>query len=177
MKKGIIITTGVILAVAISAFLIPSLRTPEPKIRWYTFEEAVKANEKVKKKMFIDVYTDWCGWCKTMDRETFQNDAVVDYIQKNFYPVKLNAEQKEDIVFGGQTFKFVASGRGGVNTFAYSLLDGHLSYPTAVYLNENYERILISPGYKKSDMMMNELKFTAEERYKNTSWEDYLNGK
>lgn len=150
---------------------------PEPKsepLKWYTWEEATELSKKHPKKMVIDVYTDWCGWCKRMDKTTFVDPAVTKYIADNFYPVKLNAEQKADIVFNGETFKFVDSGNGkGVHTLAYALLDGKMGYPSLVYLNEKYERIMISPGYKEVPDMMLELKFAAEEKYKDTSWEDF----
>lgn len=52
-----------------------------PKIRWYSIEEAVELNSKSKakdkKKFFIDVYTDWCGWCKKMDANTFTDPVIV----------------------------------------------------------------------------------------------------
>ena len=40
------------------------MRTEQPqKIKWMGFEEAVALGEKQPKKLFIDVYTNWCGWC------------------------------------------------------------------------------------------------------------------
>jgi len=57
---------------------------------------------------------------------------------------------------------------------AYSLLDGKMSYPTVVTLNENFERIAISPGFKEADMMYTELQFAAEEHYKNTSFKEFM---
>lgn len=143
-------------------------------IVWYTWEEAVALNKTKPKKMMIDLYTDWCGWCKVMDKKTFADSEVAAYINKNFYPVKFNAEQKKDVRFNDQTFSYIETGGGrGVHTLAYALLDGKMGYPTIVYLNEKYERILISPGYKEVPDMLKELKFTAEEHYATTSWEAY----
>jgi thioredoxin-related protein len=65
------------------------------------------------------------------------------------------------------------NGRGGVHTLAYSLLDGNMGYPAMVYLNEKFERIMISPGYKEVPDMLKELKFAAEEQYSKTTWEAY----
>ncbi|MEM9887977.1 MAG: DUF255 domain-containing protein [Bacteroidota bacterium] len=148
----------------------------EETIKWYTWEEAVELNKENPKKIVVDLYTDWCGWCKVMDKKTFSNAAVAAYINENFYPVKFNAEQKEDIQFNDHTFKFIAQGRRGVHELAYTLLDGRLGYPSIVYLNEKYERVTISPGFKDADKMMKELKFIAEEIYSEKSWEAYLNG-
>jgi thioredoxin-related protein len=136
------------------------------KVKWYTWEEAIKANEKEPKKLMIDLYTDWCGWCKRMDKTTFSDPKVAQYLNENFYPIKFNAEQKETIVYQGHEFKFVNQGRRGVHTLAYSLLDGKLSYPSIVFMDEEVKRIMISKGYKGADDFMKELKFTAEEEYK-----------
>ncbi len=143
-------------------------------VTWLTWQEAVELNKKQPKKILVDVYTDWCGWCKVMDRETFTNDTVATFLAEKFYCVKLDAEMKDAIDFNGHKFEFIAGqGRGGVHTLAYSLLDGQMGYPTIVYLTENYERVVISPGFKRPTQLMSELKFTAEEVYKNKTWQEY----
>jgi thioredoxin-related protein len=149
----------------------------EGELKWYSWEEAVAACEKEPRKIFVDVYTDWCGWCKVMDKKTFPIPAVKSYIEENFYPVKLDAEQKEDIVWNGNTFSWRPAGRNGINMLAYSLLEGKTSYPTIVYLNEKFERIMISPGYKTPEQFLPELKFAAEEHYTSMTWEEYKKGK
>ncbi len=154
---------------------VPSVKAPDAAgpINWMTWDEAVKANTKTGKKIFIDFYTDWCGWCKRMDATTFSDPEVAKYINANFHPVKFDAEQKEPIEFQGTTFTYRASGRRGVHMLAAELLNGKLGYPSYVYLTPTYERILISPGYKPVDDMKKELKFVAEEHYTTTSWDAY----
>ena len=142
-------------------------------VKWYTFDEAVKANKKVKKKFFVDIYTTWCGPCKMMDARTLEDPEVSAYLNKHFYPVKLDAEQKGDIVYNGHTFKWVKGGRRGIHTLAYSLLDGNMSYPSLVFLNEKEERILVSKGFKKKNDFMKELKYINEEHFKKTSLNEF----
>ena len=81
------------------------------EVKWLSWNEAAElaATEKNPKKIFVDIYTDWCGWCKKMDKDTFQNAEVAAYMAKNFYMVKLDGEGKEDIEFKGKVFKFVPS--------------------------------------------------------------------
>jgi len=144
------------------------------EIKWMTWEEAAAAVEKKPKKIFVDVYTDWCGWCKRMDQTTFKEPAVVQLMNADFYAVKLNAEQKESIFWRDQEFKWLAGGRGGMNKLAYELLDGRMSFPSFVLLDAVYARIAISPGYKVGDALIKELKFASEEHYKTTDWQTFL---
>ncbi|MEQ6123082.1 DUF255 domain-containing protein [Pseudotenacibaculum sp. MALMAid0570] len=144
------------------------------KVNWISFEEAVKLNKKDPKPLLIDVYTDWCGWCKRMDKTTYQNDTIVKYINKNFHPVKLNGEQKEDIVFKDYTFKFKNQGRRGYNEFAAALLNGKLSYPTTVIMNEKLQLLDRVPGYLDAKTMEKVIAYFATEKYKTDKWEDFV---
>jgi len=143
------------------------------KLDWMSFEAAVEAIEKQPKKVFIDVYTDWCGWCKKMDANTFSDPRVAKVLQDNFYNVKFNAEQRESIDFGDYTFKFVASGRRGYNELAAALLDNRLSYPSVVFLNEKFERIQILPGYRDADDFLKIAIFIGEDHYLTTPWQEF----
>jgi len=145
----------------------------EEEINWMSWEEAVALNKTDPKKMFIDVYTDWCGWCKKMDKSTFTDPEIVEYMNENFHAIKFNAEQKEDITWNGNTFKFVKSGRRGAHELASALLNGRLGYPSFVLLDEDFARIMISPGFKKPNQLEKELVFAKEEKYKVLNWEDY----
>src|SRR5690242_21519635 len=99
----------------------------EPKgghVAWMTIEEALEKSKSEKRKIFVDVYTDWCGWCKVMDRETFADPEVAKVLNEKFYAVKLNAEtKKEDVTINGATFKFIETSPGkGVHQLAAALL-------------------------------------------------------
>ena len=143
------------------------------KVNWYSLEDAIQATQDNPKKIFVDVYTDWCGWCKRMDKAAFTDPKVIEYLNSNFYPVKFNAEQKTPITYKGKTYEFVKSGRRGYNQLAAKLLNGRLAYPTTLVLDENAESIIISPGFKDNHGIMRELKFAHEEIYKTQSFEEY----
>ena len=166
----------VFLLYILSFFNISTAEVAESElaIKWVTWEEAHEMSKTNPKKIFVDVYTDWCGWCKKMDKTTFKDPSIVEYLNDNFYAVKFNAEQKDAIVFNEKTFEYMKAGRRGVHQLAYALLDGRMGYPAFVMLDESFARIMISPGYKKSNQLMKELVFAKQERYKEMSWETYI---
>lgn len=141
------------LAIVLSFISVAGLAQSEPKaeVAWMSIEEALEKSKVEKKKIFIDVFTDWCGWCKVMDRETFSDPEVAKLLNEKFYSVKLNAEtRKEDIVFQGTTFKYIETSPGrGVHQFAAALLQNQMSYPTVVFLSEELGMLLPLAGFKK----------------------------
>ena len=150
-----------------------TLTIADSPVNWLTFEEAVEKSKTDKKKIFIDVYTDWCGWCKVMDKNTFSQPEIARYLNENYHSVKLNAEQREDIVFRGHTFKFIESGRRGYHELAASLLQNKLSYPTVVFLDEDFNMILPLPGYHKPDFFEKVVKYYGGDHFKKTPWKEW----
>jgi thioredoxin-related protein len=140
-------------------------------IKWYTLEEALELNAKQPKKIFIDVYTDWCGWCKTMDKNTFSNPYIAKYLSDNFYPVKFNAEGTKEITYKGQVFKNRNQGQRSAHDFAVALLQGKLSYPSVVFMDSTSTPITFLAGYLTPEQFEPIMIFISEDRYKTENWE------
>lgn len=145
------------------------------QVTWLNWEEAAarSQSEANPKKIFIDVYTDWCGWCKKMDKDTFQNAEVAAYMNANFYMVKLDGEGKDPIEFKGKTYNFVPSGRKGYHEFAAALMQGRLSYPTVVFLDEKLNMLSPVPGYQKPEPFLSIARYFGDDIYKDTDWKTY----
>ncbi len=162
------------ISIVLVAFAMNVYSQAEVKlVKWYTIEEALKLNEKTPKKIFIDVYTDWCGWCKTMDKNTFNQPQIAEYLNKYYYPVKLNAEQKEDITFKGTIYKNKGTEPRSPHDFAAALLSGKMSYPSVVYLDGENNLLTAVAGYYPPEEMEPILVFFGEDHYKTTKWEDF----
>ena len=141
----------------VSAFSVKAQDHLKGAVKWMSFAEAVEKSKTEKRKIFIDVYTDWCRFCKDMDKNTFPDPEVAKLLNEKFYAVKLDAEQTEDITFRGTTFKYVPYGNKGVHQLAAALLNNQLSYPNFVFLDEEFRIIPVMqgstslPGYRKPE--------------------------
>ena len=167
------------LIVAITLFSI-SLSAQE--INWMSFEEAVEAQKTTPKKIFVDAYTVWCGPCKMLDKNTFQNKDVAKYVNENYYAVKFNAEGNETINFKGNTFTnpdFDPNKSGRNSSHQLSGYFGIRAYPTLLFLDEESNFITPLPGYKTPQQLELYLKLFKTDDYKTITeqgdWEDYQN--
>ena len=123
----------------------------QDKINWMSFNEALEAQEKEPRKIFMDVYTDWCGPCKLLDKNTFQNADVAKYVNENYYAVKFNAEGTEsidyqDFVYTNPNYDPNREGRNSQHLFAHAMKIN--AYPSVVFFDEEGNLIQPLPGYK-----------------------------
>ncbi|MCS6818491.1 MAG: DUF255 domain-containing protein [Chitinophagales bacterium] len=165
---------NVVVAITIIALFNISFKKPETSgIKWMTWEQ-VQAAVKVKpKKIFVDVYTNWCGWCKKMDATTFSHPEIVKYVNENYYAIKFDAEQREPIIFNGKEYKFIPQGNRGYHELAAFILNNRMTYPTTVYLDEKLNILTPVPGYLEPQTFEMILNFFASNAYLNMSWEQF----
>ncbi len=146
-------------------------------IKWLSFQEAVEQAKKEPKKVFIDVYTDWCGWCKKMDATTFANPVIADYMSKNYYAVKFDAERSDTLVFLDRTFVNKNPGKSrSSHELAQALLQGKMSYPSYVIMDETMRIISVVPGYFPAKDFEPVLHFFGENAYQQTDWTTFSKG-
>ena len=150
-------------------FIVLSISVSAQKVNWMTLEKAVEAQKITPKKILIDAYTIWCGPCKMLDKNTFSNKDVADYINNNFYPVKFNAEGNEVINFNGKKFEnpgFNPTSTGRNTPHELSSFFGVRAYPTLVYLDESANLIAPIPGYQSPKQIELYLKLFGTDEYK-----------
>jgi len=140
---------------------------PKANVNWMTIEEAYKRTQQEPRKIFIDMYTDWCGWCKRMDASTFSHPVIAEILNTKFYPVKFNAESKLPVTLGDKTYLNENPQGRTTHQLAINMMDGRLSYPTTVYLLENFEKLTIIPGYKGPKEMEQILTFLYTNAWNN----------
>lgn len=111
------------------------------QIKEYSFSEVENLNKTNPKPTLVFIHTSWCKYCKMMEKATFKNQEVIDFLNENFYFVSLDAEEKSDIVFLNNTFKFKPTGNNtGIHELATELatIENEVVYPTITVLGTDY---------------------------------------
>jgi thioredoxin-related protein len=164
MKKSLIILLLVTAGLNLSA--------QKNTVKWYSIEEAEKLAKTNPRPMVIDTYTDWCGWCKKLDQDTFSNSVIAEILNTKYYPVKFDAEGKYPVTFQGKNF--INDGKSGAaHQLAIALLGGKLSYPNMVFINDQFQLLTNVPGYREPKEMEVLLSFFAEKAYEKQNFQDY----
>ncbi|MCO5260987.1 MAG: thioredoxin family protein [Crocinitomicaceae bacterium] len=100
-----------------------------------TYDEAIKLSAQTGKPIFIDCYTEWCGPCKMLSKNTFTDSNVGNFFNKNFINIKIEMEKDADGPNLARMFRVRA-------------------YPTMLYVNGKGELIKQSLGYVTPDQLL-----------------------
>lgn len=170
MKK-----TLFLLATVFLSFNIVNAQETATEINWMSLEEAIEAQKETPKKIFMDVYTQWCGPCKMLDKNTFHHADVVKYVNDHFYAVKFDAESPTPITYKGKiysnpTYVEGKKGRNGVHELSRQFQVS--AYPTMLFLNENTDVITPVTGYLQPTQLELYLKLIHQEDYKLLTTDD-----
>ena len=172
MKKVILIIATILISFTTLHAQENTVKPGPETIRWYTIEEADALMKTDPKPIFIDAYTDWCSWCKRLDKDTFSDPIIASYMNENFIPVKFNAESKEPVTFLGK--EFINDGKAGrAHQLAVALLQGRMSYPTVVFLSEKGELLAPLSGYMVPKEIEPFLVFFAEKKYLTEKYDEF----
>lgn len=155
------------------SFLLFSFKPPKKeKVKWLNLSELSIAYSNNPKPIIIDVYTNWCGWCKAMDKETYGNNAVASYINENYYAVKFNAEIKDSVELGGKKYGYNPAYKA--NELAVYLLYGRMGYPTTVLLSTIDAQPAPLSGFLKPAELEAPLKFFGDGLYKIQDFPNFM---
>jgi len=132
-------------------------------LNWLSYNEGLALAEKENKYILIDFYTDWCGYCKKMDKETYSKEEVKKFLNENFVVVKVNAESDNKVVENGEEI----TERELAKLYQVS------GYPTTWFLESNHSRIAPLPGYVTTEQFIPVLSYIGEGWYKSISFKEY----
>lgn len=161
-----------ILFITITALLLFAFRfvKKSSKMQWQNVEQTSRAYQVEKKPIIIDLYTDWCHYCKVMDTTIYANDSVSNYISQHFYAAKLNAEDKKELVWMGKKYQYVPKYK--VHELAIELTKGSLVYPTTIIIPPTGEPLIVGgalPMYRIESY----LKYYGSSSYKTKTYDEF----
>ncbi len=134
------------------------------ELKWKNLGDGVAAAKTTNKKILVDIYTDWCGWCKKMDKEVYIDGAVQKYLNEKFIVVKLNAESDKRHNYNG----------GEYSEIEIAQMFGITGYPTTVFLMPNGEPITALPGYVTAEKFFKVLQYIGDDHYQKMKFEEFL---
>ncbi len=136
-------------------------------VQWTPFNQGFKNATTKGKYVFVDMYTDWCGYCKQLDAVTFKAAPVIAELDKHFVSIKLDAESDAPLIWKGQK----TTGR---NLSMQWRVEG---FPTMIFLNSKGEIIGSFSSYAEPDLMVKLLTYISSgARERKVSFDDYLKG-
>lgn len=121
-------------------------------IKWYGYDEGLSLGKKKGKKIFMFFWADWCKFCELMEKETLTKPKIIRYLNDNFISIKVNSDAEKGIA---------------TRYFVHGL-------PTMWFLGKDGEKIGYHPGYVASDMLLPYLRYIHSDKYKNMSFQDFL---
>lgn len=121
-------------------------------VRWRDWNTGMREASESKRPVLVDVYTDWCGWCKRMDRDVYARADVQDYLARKFVPIKLNAEARHEASYEGKVY----TARTLASRFRVS------SYPMTIFLRSGGDHVANVPGYIPHDKFLLLLRYIGD---------------
>ena len=142
-----------------------AMAQPDNSIQWHDFDAGMAKARASDKYAFIEVYTDWCTYCKQMEEVTFKSEPVLNQLKEKFVPIKLNAEATDSVTWQGEKY--------ASNELA--TIWGVTSYPTMLFFNSEGKIVGAFPSYADPDLMVKLLSYISTgAREKNIAFEEFL---
>jgi len=186
MKRLTIILIAIASIGLFSAFYISNSGSQADEdietINWMTWEEVEQAMKTTPKKVFVDVYTCWCGPCKMFSKTTLSDQRITKFLNKHYYAIKFDAHHPEAITIGGKTYnnpnyvEYPSCRRNGTHELAYAVAtssDGRLAFPTTVYFDEDFNKLTALPGMLKAKDLEQILTYYSGDHYMKVEFEKF----
>lgn len=154
------------LTLIITLFLVSFIGHASDKIelKWKKYDVGLAEAKKAKKKIIVDVYTDWCKWCKKLDKEVYANDSIAAYLENQYILVKVNGESSTKIKYKEKQ----------LSEMQLTQLFKVTGFPAIIFLDSTGEVIDRISGYVTPDRFLPIVKYIGEDHYKKITWEEFL---
>jgi len=145
------------------------------KVRWTSWDVVNEKISKGDKKFIVYFYFDGCKWCRYMEDYTFTSDHLSRFINNNFYPFRINAASSDKIVISDHAYTSLRIGKYDFHELATEMLAGNMSFPSIVFLDEQFKKLAVYDQYIDSPNFEMLLSFYAGDHHKRTMWRKFAN--
>lgn len=150
-------TSSKLLFLVLTLFIAATFQAHPQKMKWSSFDELIENMRKQPRPIVIFIHTDWCKFCAMQENNTFSHPTVVKQLNEKCYAVRLNAEERNDIMFLNKKYHYKPSGAGsGYHQLAEMLArkNGKLTLPSTVILSEAWQIVHKAEGFLTSDELL-----------------------
>lgn len=164
IRPLLLLVLGLLTATVAEAQQRPSVVVAADNVNWLPFEEALEVAQTSNKKVLIDVYAPWCGFCRRMHLETYSDPDVSAYLAENFVVTRVDGDNSEE-TYGFRDQTLTGSELG------YHL--GARGFPTTVFLFSDSRYLTPLPGFVEPANFINVLRYLATDAFEDESFEEF----
>jgi len=132
-------------------------------IQWRTFDAGFSEAKKSGKKILVDFFTDWCVWCKQLDKNVYGDPKISGYLSEHYITIKLNPEVKATVTYMDTAYS--------ADQFAAAF--GVTGYPTIIFFEPDGKPIDRLGGYVDADHFLPIIRYIGEDIFKKMTWKDF----
>lgn len=146
---------------------ITGLAGDKIELKWKNFDVGISEAKQTKKKILLDVYADWCKWCKKLDAEVYAEPKVAAYLNKHYILIKVNGESNNKLTYKNEKMTEQQLSQGF----------GVTGFPTIIFLESNGDAIDKLGGFVPADRFLPILQYIGEDHYQKMKWDEFLKKK
>jgi len=143
------------------------------KIKWTSWDSVSEKLENKNRKFIIYFYYDGCKWCRYMEETTLASDNIAKFINQKFYAFRINTLSSDKIVIADKSYTTVRIGKYDFHELAADLLSGNMSFPSMVFLDEQFKKLGTYDSYMDEQNFEMILSFYAGNHHKYTMWKRF----
>lgn len=134
------------------------------RLDWLTFDAAAARASKEGKHVIVDIYTTWCGWCKVMERQTYGDSEVADYVTRTFVLAKVNGESSAKMHWKGKE----------MTEREFTRMVGVTGYPTTFFFKPDLDVVGGVPGFIRPHDFMIYARYVGTRWYEKGNIKDFM---